>query len=177
MDFIYLFFAILVIFIIWKIFLFVFKGGNFHLIPRNITRVYKTVKNKFKNEYDDNTELFFITGMINAKMYIRKDKNLIERIYFAAKLCSSLKKNDDHNSGDEFWNISNFSQILMQEYFLQDSKMSASEIKKIIWSKAYDIDESVREELESKKYFPENVIKESISIIKGYYSYFKLNKK
>jgi len=168
MNFIYLLLAILAIFAIRKIFLFAFKGGNFHLIPRNITRVYKTVKSKFNDKYNNDTELLFIAGIINAKMYIRKDDSLIEKIYLAAKSCSSLK--------DETGKVSDFAQILMQEYFLQDSKMDSSEIAVAINERREKIDKSVSEELKSKKYFPENVIEKDMPIVKEYYSHFEANK-
>ncbi len=51
MNFIYLLIAILGIFILWKIFSFIFKGGNWHLIPTNIARTYKTIRDKFGNKY------------------------------------------------------------------------------------------------------------------------------
>ncbi len=165
MNFIYLLLAILVIFVIWKMFLFIFKGGNFHLIPRNITRVYKTIKKKFKNKYKNNTELLFIAGIINAKMYIKNDEDLIEKIYLAAESCSTLD--------DEVGMVSDFSQVLMNEYFLQDSKMDPSEIVTTILDKRHDIDKSVEKELEAKKYFPENVIEKDMSTIKEYYLHFK----
>ncbi len=151
MNFIYLLLALLAIFIIWKIFLFAFKGGNFHLIPRNIARVYKTIKSEFTNKYDNDTELLFIAGIINAKMYIRKDDSLVEKIYLATKSCSSLK--------DETEKISDFAQILMQEYFLQDSKMNSSEITMAINERKRKTDKSVSEELKSEKYFSKIVIK------------------
>ncbi|MBU4299095.1 hypothetical protein KJ636_03575 [Patescibacteria group bacterium] len=168
MSFIYLLLTILVIFVIWKIFLFAFKGGNFHLIPRNIARVYKTVKSKFNDKYNSDTELLFIAGIINAKIYIRKDESLIEKIYLAAKSCSNLQ--------DETRKISDFAQILMQEYFLQDSKMGSSEIAMAINERRKKIDRSVFEELKSKKYFPENTIEKDIPIVKEYYSHFEANK-
>ena len=168
MNYFYLFLALLAILIIWKIFLFAFKGGNFHLIPRNIARVYKTVKSKFTDKYHNDTELLFITGIINAKMYIRKDESLIEKIYFAAKSCNRLK--------DEIDKVSNFAQILMHEYFLQDSKMDYSGITMAINERRRKIDKSVSEEFKNKKYFPENVIEKDIPIVKEYYSHFEANK-
>ncbi|XLQ20467.1 MAG: hypothetical protein ACKUBY_01665 [Candidatus Moraniibacteriota bacterium] len=164
MNFIWGIFIILVIFIAWKIFLFVLRGGNFHLIPKNITNVYKTVKIKFDDEYDSDAELLFIAGMINAKMYIQADEGLIEKIYIAAESCSSLK--------DEVVMISDFSQVLMNEYFLQDSKMDSSKIASTIWDKRKDIDKSVERELENKKYFSENIIGKNIPSIKEYYNAF-----
>lgn len=168
MNFIYLLLALLAIFIIWKIFLFAFRGGNFYLIPRNITRVYKTIKNEFIDKYDNDAELLFIAGIINAKMYIQKDNSFIEKIYITAKSCSSLK--------DEVRKISDFAQILMQEYFLQDSKMSSSEIAMAINERTKKIDRSVFDELKSKKYFPKNVVEKDMSIIKEYYSHFEESK-
>jgi len=38
---------------------------------------FRTVKNKFGDKYNSNSELLFITGIINAKMYIREDQSLI----------------------------------------------------------------------------------------------------
>lgn len=168
MHFIYLLFIVLAIFAIWNILLFAFRGGNFYLIPKNITRIYRTVKNKFGDKYNSNSELLFITGIINAKMYIRKDQNLIKKIYLAAKSCSSLQYEEEK--------ISNFAQILMQEYFLQDSKMSPHEIAMAIDIKRKTIKRSVLRESKSKKYFPEGTIEKDLPIIKEYYSYFEVNK-
>jgi len=160
MNFLYLIFALVALFIIWNI-LFAIKGGNFYLISRNIARVYKTIKNRCKDKYQNETELLFIAGVINAKMYILKDKGLISKIYLAAKSCSRLS--------DEIDKVSNFAQILMHEYFLQDSKKSSSEILTHINIMKNTINKSISRELESKKYFPENVIKKDIPIIKEYY--------
>ncbi len=64
----------------------------------------------------------------------------------------------------------------MQEYFLQDSKMSPYEIAMAINIKRETIKRSVLRESKSKKYFPENTIEKDLPIIKEYYSYFEANK-
>lgn len=141
MKYIYILIAVVVF---WKIYSLISRGGNFHIIPRNITRTYKTLKRKFSDKYESRQQLLFLAGNINALLYTKKDKGLIKVIYDYASECADVDNEID--------SLTFFCQMLMVEYLAKDTKKPISVIKESVLSMRDKIQKTIIEELDGSQY-------------------------
>lgn len=168
--FLLIIFIIILSMIIRKIIVFLVRGGNFYLIPRNITRTYKTIRDRFPETYKDGAELLFISGMINASTasYTKRYEEIVEDIYNISKT-----SNDFNIDEIQEYSLLTFISRLMYEYFLIDTNKSSDYIKVNIKNSMNIILNNIQKELNNKKYLSEYFIEMKISEMKKYYKYFE----
>ncbi len=68
-------------------------GYSYSLVSKNVTRMYKTVRDKF--EYKDKAMLLFLVGCNNGIIYIKNDQYLIYKLYDQSQIISQEKNELD----------------------------------------------------------------------------------
>lgn len=147
--------AVVVFLVLRAVFRYITNGGNFGLIPRNITRAYKTIRTAYPTAFGNEAELLFIAASANGYPYIIKDQSIINEFIFAAK------ENAQWDSDVE--RLTKFCSMIMISYFMRDSTQSRDEITNAVLSKMRTIAGSVASELAEGKTYPQESIANGIA--------------